>query len=969
MASRSHVDSKANAEVAERRLRPIYDCLDNGNNKKALQEADKVLKKQKDFLCAKVLKSLSLLRLGRHDESTGLLHEVHQQHPTDEATLQAMAICYREIHKLDLIADMYENANKSKPGNEETLTALFMAYVRLGDYKKQQQTAMALHKLKPQKNPYYFWAVMSIVMQAHSSPHDLAQKMFLPLAERMTKKFVEDDKIEAEAEVQMYLIILELLGRWQEAVNVLNSPIADRLVSELNVKEIKEAELYTHMEDWTRTNQAYRKLISKDVDNVGWWKEYICSMVQLSATNTETSGNDVDNTAEKALEFIVECREVPRSRGPYLAHLELILQCQQHSDKPCRQYGDPVELLNSYYDMFGDKYCCFSDVRAYLEILMPQEQTKLIEILQRKNQYTNTDGSLVYVENVKQMQRHITSLQLCRCLGCHENLTKEGKLSFAHELVQRHNHGIQFGEDLLTTDLQYCDNYLLLAVALMIEVWQTDGEQGIVWQMIVLLELGLKASPSSSQMKLVLIRLYCSMGAFGPCPALYDGMEIKHIMNDTLGYIVSSHVGRLGHFMAACAMYGTMLRFFTVNHKETAEYLIASYKYGSFTKINEFVRFRDRLQNSLQYASATAERMLLDMILDTNSHVSTEQMVNYMEIDPAKDKTDPDQVQDNRDLTVILCWDPPSTYSINQAKQQSLKEELAWLKVRNLTLRILAGSVMLGQKLDHDHTANNGVTDDGKPALHSTLADLRTQFAAHIEICQQCYTQEIKYPVQGPFRTRLVTYLQGNYHTVFLEMLDNLLYIHSLQDIQLDKTDSKKEERLQTSVPKLVEGVLDGCPCKLLIEDGAGRRLDPCILETTVLAAEVISHVCVMTGVCYRMLKPVKTVLTRRNKKKKDNPLPMPCTFENYNELVAGLEVVCGRLHKTASDLDPIFLGLDFGQLNLTKQTDTTNNHVKGYAEMEREVWKKVELAYQQSVVEITELLHKKLQYLGGIHL
>lgn len=66
---------------------------------------------------------------------------------------------------VELIADMYENANKAKPNNEEILSALFMAYVRLGDYKKQQQTAMALHRAKPQKNPYYFWAVMSIVMQ------------------------------------------------------------------------------------------------------------------------------------------------------------------------------------------------------------------------------------------------------------------------------------------------------------------------------------------------------------------------------------------------------------------------------------------------------------------------------------------------------------------------------------------------------------------------------------------------------------------------------------------------------------------------------------------------------------------------------------------------------------------------------------------------------------------------------------
>ncbi|CAG2104690.1 unnamed protein product [Medioppia subpectinata] len=48
-----------NSHIIERRLRPIYDCLDNGNNKKALQEADKVLKKQKDLLCAKTDKAVA----------------------------------------------------------------------------------------------------------------------------------------------------------------------------------------------------------------------------------------------------------------------------------------------------------------------------------------------------------------------------------------------------------------------------------------------------------------------------------------------------------------------------------------------------------------------------------------------------------------------------------------------------------------------------------------------------------------------------------------------------------------------------------------------------------------------------------------------------------------------------------------------------------------------------------------------
>lgn len=64
----------------------------------------------------------------------------------------------------ELTCQVYEAAIKKDPLNEEFLSHLFMGYVRIGDYRKQQQTAMALFKVKP-KNPYYFWAVMSILMQ------------------------------------------------------------------------------------------------------------------------------------------------------------------------------------------------------------------------------------------------------------------------------------------------------------------------------------------------------------------------------------------------------------------------------------------------------------------------------------------------------------------------------------------------------------------------------------------------------------------------------------------------------------------------------------------------------------------------------------------------------------------------------------------------------------------------------------
>ena len=68
--------NSAESQVAERRLRPIYDWLDNGNNKKALQEADKVLKKQPNFQCCKVLKCLALIRLGKELDAEIILNKV-----------------------------------------------------------------------------------------------------------------------------------------------------------------------------------------------------------------------------------------------------------------------------------------------------------------------------------------------------------------------------------------------------------------------------------------------------------------------------------------------------------------------------------------------------------------------------------------------------------------------------------------------------------------------------------------------------------------------------------------------------------------------------------------------------------------------------------------------------------------------------------------------------------------------------
>lgn len=68
---------------------------------------------------------------------------------------------------VDKICTLYSNAAKKSPGCEDILSHLFISYVRVNDFAAQQLVAMQLYKLKP-KNPYYFWAVMSVYLKVHN---------------------------------------------------------------------------------------------------------------------------------------------------------------------------------------------------------------------------------------------------------------------------------------------------------------------------------------------------------------------------------------------------------------------------------------------------------------------------------------------------------------------------------------------------------------------------------------------------------------------------------------------------------------------------------------------------------------------------------------------------------------------------------------------------------------------------------
>ncbi|EEC10304.1 hypothetical protein IscW_ISCW007346 [Ixodes scapularis] len=466
VVARSHADSSIN----ERRLRPVYDYLDNGNHKKALQEAEKLLKKQKDFSCAKALKALALVRLTRMDEAYATLKELQQEAVTDDPTLQAMTLCYRELERPELIVEAYERASQKEPQNEELLTHLFMGYVRLGQAKQQRHAALALHRLR-HKNPYYFWAVMSLVVEAGQPDTSAVERStLLLLAQRMVDKFVKEGRLEAEAEI---------------------------LTSYLDFVPQHKVELLSKLERWPQVNSICKSLLLDNPDHWLFYQLYLDSVEKLQASGwtPETQSEKEaelrprpDHTFELALDFVESLTGAWTSRpgssvlrGPFMARISLLDKMEDSLKVALPDTWHVPPDVNTM-----QRHLTWCQLRYYL---------------------TRRDAPP----------------------------SKEQRLQLVRDLFESYQNGLRFGIGLLPTDFQPSDNYAILAGCILLDVWQESGDNRVLLWLLAALERALLNSPSCFQLKLLLLKVYGRIGAATACQRLAELLDIKHIQHDTLG--------------------------------------------------------------------------------------------------------------------------------------------------------------------------------------------------------------------------------------------------------------------------------------------------------------------------------------------------------------------------------------------------------------------------------------------------
>lgn len=453
---------------------PFSDAIDIGNNKKALQEVEKVLKKTPTLSTAIALKCLALIRLGREKESQSYMDELEKSEPDDDSTLQVMTYCYRELDQceyqqvvalnfnltnefftilVDKICKAYHNAAKKQPTNDEILSQLFMAHVRVNDYKSQQVVAFQLYKAKP-KNPYYFWGVMSIVLQAvrgAESKDAVRSKNLMKLAQGYIDKLVKEKKIDAEQEVQLYLNVLEQQEKYEEALEFLNTDLCKEFFPGAPIG--LTIELLKKLGKWSELKVIVEGLLDEDCDRWDYWQDYLRASFELL---------DGEFKVETIATFIQthQDRSKMKLRGPFLARFEMHKMMRDRNLDAVQLLGEYQNLLVEFFKIFGQKKCCANDLKLFIEYLEPPKRAELAARLVQETGLSST----TLPQDKDQLQRHICSLQISRFCGAQSSLSVEHLQAIYSAFSLHYEHGFSaYDANLLPTDIGISDQYALLA--------------------------------------------------------------------------------------------------------------------------------------------------------------------------------------------------------------------------------------------------------------------------------------------------------------------------------------------------------------------------------------------------------------------------------------------------------------------------------------------------------------------------
>lgn len=618
--------------IPERRVRPIWDAIDSRQFKNALKLLTSLLSKYPKSPYALALKALIHERMGKPDEALTVCLDAKEllykddSSLMDDLTLSTLQIVFQRLDHLDLATGCYAHACGRFPNNLELMMGLFNCYVREYSFVKQQQTAIKMYKLAGEER-FLLWAVCSIQLQVLC---DKSGEKLLLLAEGLLKKHIASHSMHEPEALMVYISLLEQQSKYKDALEVLSGSLGSLLVIEVDKLRI-QGRLLARARDYSAAVDVYKKILElspddwecflqylgclfeddsmwkffDDIDQIHPTKNIECKFSHL----TEEMFDSRISSASELVQKLQRDTENSNLRGPHLAEIEI--------EKRKFLYGkkNDSELLKSllqYFLKFGHLACYASDVEAFLHVLPPHKKAEFVGMLVENADSVSASATTVLGQTTTILKvQELTGNIFVLPLGEIE--------ASAVKLAKLYCQNLPLSKDLDPQESMFGEELLSLISNMLVQLYWRTRDFCYLAEAIMVLELGLSIRGHVWQYKILLLHIYSYIGALPLAFERYKALDVKNILTETVSHHILRQMLESPMWVDLNNLLQDYLKFMDDHLKESADLTFLAYRHRNYSKVIEFVLFKQRLQQSNQYEAARVEASLLQLKQNADS--------------------------------------------------------------------------------------------------------------------------------------------------------------------------------------------------------------------------------------------------------------------------------------------------------------------------------------------------------------
>ncbi|KAK9168029.1 hypothetical protein Syun_000169 [Stephania yunnanensis] len=761
--------------IPERRVRPIWDAVDTRQFKSALKLSTALLSKYPTNPYAIALKALILERMGKPDEALAVCLEAKDRlfsenvSHIDDLTLSTLQIVFQRLDRLDMATCCYEYACGKFPNNLDLMIGLFNCYVREYSFVKQQQTAIKMYKVIGEER-FLLWAVCSIQLQVLCGNGD--EKLLL-LAEGLLKKHTASHSLHEPEGLLVYISILEQQAKYGDALQILSGKLGSLIVIEVD-KQRLQGRLLARACDFAAAAEVFEKVLESRPDDWECFLDYLGCLLEdgkrwrgkknfnhpanYEDSKSRLSDEVFNSRMSKASIFIekLQAKAIDSFvRCPYLASLEI----EKRKRLYLKAQGDKLrDALSDYFCRFGHLACFTNDVEMFVQVLTEDEKKELIEKLNASCESSST-------MTTKQLGQLISIFKIQELFGILFTLSIGELETTARNMVKIFCENLPLSRDLDPQENMYGEDLLCLACNVLVQLFWRTRHLGYLLEAIMILEFGLTIRRYNGQFKILLSHLYSHLNSLPLAYEWYKTLEIKNILLETVSHHILPQLLTSPLWCDLSDLLKGYIKFMDDHFKESADLTFLSYRHRNYSKVIEFVQFKEKLEHSHQYLRAMLEAHILQLKQKADSieeeELVLESLCSGIPLLEFSSEVRLNSLSFNEDTQTRPWWTPtpddnfllgsfegdPSILGDNLflcQQNQALKMKANARKLierRSLLPRLIFLSIQSASSLLKENLEVNGSTSDDKNC--SELRSLLEKYAGSLGLSFSAAVEEV----------------------------------------------------------------------------------------------------------------------------------------------------------------------------------------------------------------------------------